>query len=54
MATAVLIFQSLNAAERRELFQFMRNNRKLTLRDAVLDTFDVYVALPDDDVDSPF
>ena len=52
--TAVRIFQSLTAAERRELCQFMRDNRKLTLCDAVLATFDVYIAMPDDDVDSLF
>ena len=48
--TAVLIFQSLNAAERSELCQFMRDNRKMTLCDAVLATFDVYVINGEDTI----
>lgn len=46
--SAVLIFQSLNAAERRELCQFMRANRFITLDTAVRALFDVYVVNGED------
>ena len=41
--SAVLIFQSLNAAELRELCQFMRANRKVTLDTAVRALYEVLV-----------
>lgn len=41
--SAVLIFQSLNAAERRELCQFMRANRFITLDTAVRALYEVLV-----------
>lgn len=46
--SAVLIFQSLNAAERRELCQFMRANRFITLDTAVRALFDVYIVNGED------
>ena len=48
--TAVRIFQSLNSAERRELCQFMRDNRKLTLATALLALFAVYVVDGEDTI----
>ena len=48
--SAILIFESLNAAERHELCQFMRDNRKLTLGDAVLAVFDVYIVNGEDTI----
>ena len=50
MATAVLIFQSLNAAELRELCQFMRDNRKMSLDTAVQAMFDVYIVNGEDTI----
>ena len=47
---AVLIFQSLNAAELRELCQFMRDNRKMSLDTAVRAMFDVYVVNGEDTI----
>ena len=47
---AVLIFQSLNTAERRDVCQFMLDNRELTLGDAVLALFDVYVINGEDTI----
>lgn len=47
---AVLIFQSLNTAERHELFQFMRDNRNIALGDAVLSMFDVYIVNGEDTI----
>ena len=41
MYSAILIFQSLNAAERRELCQFMRDNRKITLDAALRALYEV-------------
>lgn len=41
--SAVLIFQSLNTAERHELFQFMRANRFITLDTAVRALYEVLV-----------
>ena len=41
--SAVLIFQSLNAAERCELCQFMRDNRKITLDTALRALYEVIV-----------
>ena len=40
--TAVLIFQSLNPAERRELFQFMQRNRTLTVATALLALYEAF------------
>ena len=48
--SAVLIFQSLNTAERRDVCQFMLDNRELTLGDAVLALFDVYVINGEDTI----
>ena len=47
---AVLIFQSLNTAERRDVCHFMLDNRELTLGDAVLALFDVYIVNGEDTV----
>lgn len=41
--SAILIFQSLNAAELRELCQFMRANRFITLDTAVRALYEVLV-----------
>ena len=41
--SAILIFESLNAAERRELCQFMRDNRFITLDTAVHALYEVLV-----------
>ena len=48
MYAATLIFTSLNAAERHEVCQFMRANRKMTLATALLALFDVYVVNGED------
>ena len=48
MYAATLIFTSLNAAELREVCQFMRANRKMTLATALLALFDVCVVNGED------
>ena len=48
MYAATLIFTSLNAAELREVCQFMRANRKITLATAVLALFEVCVVNGED------
>ena len=48
MYAATLIFTSLNAAERHEVCQFMRDNRKLTLATALLALFEVCVVNGED------
>ena len=48
--SAILIFESLTAAELRELCQFMRDNRKLSLDTAVRAMFDVYVVNGEDTI----
>ena len=50
MYAATLIFTSLNAAERHEVCQFMRDNRKLTLATALLALFAVYVVDGEDTI----
>lgn len=50
MYSATLIFTSLTAAERHEVCQFMRANRKITLATAVLALFDVYIVNGEDTV----
>ena len=48
MYAATLIFTSLNAAERHEVCQFMREHRDLSLACAVMQLFDVYVVNGED------
>ena len=48
MYAATLIFTSLNAAERHEVCQFMREHRALSLASAVMQLFDVYVVNGED------
>ena len=50
MHAATLVFTSLNAAELREVCQFMRANRKLTLATALLALFAVYVVDGEDTI----
>lgn len=50
MYSAILIFESLIAAERRELCQFMRDNRKITLDTALRALFDVYIVNGEDTI----
>ena len=40
--SAIRIFESLNAAERRELCQFMQRNRTLTVATALLALYEVF------------
>ena len=48
MYAATLIFTSLNAAERHEVCQFMREHRAVSLACAVMQLFDVYVVNGED------
>ena len=48
MYSATLIFTSLTAAERHEVCQFMRANRKITLATALLALFEVCVVNGED------
>ena len=50
MYAATLIFTSLNAAERHEVCQFMREHRALSLACAVMQLFDVYVVNGEDTI----
>lgn len=48
MYAATLIFTSLNAAERREVCQFMREHRAVSLACAVMQLFEVCVVNGED------
>ena len=48
MYAATLIFTSLNAAERHEVCQFMREHRALSLASAVMQLFEVCVVNGED------
>ena len=48
--STILIFESLNTAERHELCQFMRDNRTMSLDIAVQAMFDVYIVNGEDTI----